>query len=52
MTRLAINQLLQQGSLSGPYRRTHPLKLSLWARIVRALRARRIPRGPDLERNR
>lgn len=48
MTRLDINQLLQTGALSGPFRRTHPYKLSLWARIVRAPRARRIPRGPDL----
>lgn len=27
-------------------RRTHPTRLSLWSRILRALRARRIPRGP------
>lgn len=26
----------------------HPTKLSLWARIVRALRARRTPQGPKL----
>lgn len=46
MTRLDINQLLQTGALAGPYRRTHPTRLSLWSRILRALRARRIPRGP------
>lgn len=46
MTRLDPNLLLASGAVEGPFRRTHPLKLSLWARIVRALRARRIPRGP------
>lgn len=48
MNRLDINQLLQQGTLAGPYRRTHPIRLSLWSRILRALRARRTPKGPTL----
>ncbi len=40
--------LLSSGALQGPYRRTHPTKLSVWARILRALRARRIPKAPKL----
>lgn len=31
--------LLARGSIEGPFRRTKPLTLSLWARIRRALRA-------------
>ena len=46
MADVDIELLLKSGSLSGPFRRTHPIRLSLWSRIVRALRARRIPRGP------
>lgn len=48
MNKIDIDQLLQQGTLAGPYRRTHPIRLSLWARILRALRARRTPKGPRL----
>lgn len=42
------DMLLASGSVQGPYRRTHPIKLSVWSRILRALRAWRIPRGPKL----
>lgn len=48
MSRLDIDQLLRTGCIEGPYRRTHPIRMSLWARIVRALRARRTPKGPRL----
>ncbi len=48
MSRPPINPdlLLASGAMEGPYRRTHPIRLSLWSRILRALRARRIPKGP------
>ena len=48
MSRTQINPdlLLASGAMEGPYRRTHPIRLSLWSRILRALRARRIPKGP------
>jgi hypothetical protein len=38
--------LLASGAVEGPCRRTYPIRLSLWSRIVRALRARRNPKGP------
>lgn len=46
MTPLDPDLLLASGAVEGPFRRTHPTRLSLWSRILRALRARRTPRGP------
>jgi hypothetical protein len=34
------NQLLATGAMSGPHRRTRPLTVSLWTRVVRLIRER------------
>lgn len=40
--------LLRQGSMSGPYRRTHPITTTPWTRLRRALRAWAITRRNPL----
>lgn len=38
MTDLNLGLLLVNGTLEGPYRKPHPITLSLWRRLLRAWR--------------
>jgi hypothetical protein len=46
---LNVDLLLSSGAVEGPFRRPHPVTVSRWRLILRALRAARVHRrGPKL----